>query len=165
VLNAQRLSGLPRHRREVVDIPEQKRKDKSVDRLIDVRKQRIDRLERERIEARHVWREARVRLHERKQRWRAAVQEAQDIWQQARAAFFQMSATSGQFRKAKAVYERMKVQAQQLHLESREAVRPCKTTRTAFFDARRRVMEANRQYEKLGLLRDELRLQDVEREM
>lgn len=161
-MSAQALLGGRRGKREVIDIPEQKKKDKSLDGLIDVRKQRIDRLERERIEARHAWRDARARLRDVKQRWRCALQEATDHWRQARAAFLQMTTTSGQFRKAKGIYERLKTHAAQLHLECREAVAPCKATRTAFFEARRRVMDANRQYEKLGILRDELRLQNME---
>ena len=156
--------GQRRSKREVLDVPESKVQDRSLDRLISVRKQRIDRFERERTEAREAWRRARNELCAMKERWREAVQDAKDFWQQSRADFFSMAITSGGFRKAKAVYERMKKQAAQLHLEARESVRPCKATRLEFFDARRRLLDANRQHEKLGMLRDEIRLMNAERE-
>ena len=43
------MFGQLRPKREVIDVPERKVEDKSLDRLITVRKQRIDRYERERI--------------------------------------------------------------------------------------------------------------------
>jgi hypothetical protein len=159
------MFGQLRSKREVIDVPERKTEDKSLDRLIMVRKQRIDRYERERTEARDAWRTARLKLREVKTRWHEAVEASKDFWQQARAEFFSMAITSGGFRKAKAIYERMKTHAAQLHLECREAVAPCKDSRRAFFDARRRLLDANRQYEKLGMLRDEMKLLNVEREI
>lgn len=158
------LIGRPRSQREVIDIHEPRKQDKSLDKLIVVRKQRIERLERERIEARAAWRETRQALREIKQRWRDAVDAAQDFWQEARAGFFKMTITSGQFRRAKAMYERMKADAAQLHLECREAVAPCKAARSEFFAARRRALDAYREHEKLGLLRDELRLLNTQQE-
>jgi hypothetical protein len=157
-------TGRPRSQREVIDIPEPRKQDKSLDKLIVVRKQRIERLERERVEARLAWRETRQALHDIKQRWRDAVDAAQDFWQESRAGFFKMAITSGQFRRAKAMYERMKGEAEQLHLESREAVVPCKAARSEFFAARRRALDAYRQHEKLGILRDELRLLNAQQE-
>ncbi|WP_211474750.1 hypothetical protein [Collimonas humicola] len=156
-MSRQSMQGKLRGKREVADVPEQRKKDKSLDSLINVRKQRIDRFERERNEAREAWRQLRVLLRAVKQRWRAALQEAMDYWRDARAGFLRMAITSGQFRKAKAVYERMQKQAAQLHLESREAVGPCKEARNEFFEARRRVMDANRQYEKICILRNEMK--------
>lgn len=153
-----------RSRREVLDVPEARVRDRSLDRLISVRKQRIDRFERECTEAREAWRAARLKLRELKARWRNALQEAKDFWRLARAEFFSMAITSGGFRKAKAIYERMKLQATQLHLECREAVLPCKDMRLEFFNARRRLLDANRQHEKLGMLRDEIRLMNAEKE-
>lgn len=166
-MSSQQMSSMfggGRSKREVIDVPESKVQDKSLDRLISVRKQRIDRFERERVEAREAWRAERMKLRDIKERWRIALQDARDFWQSARAEFFSMAMTSGGFRKAKAIYERMKREAAQLHLECREAVLPCKETRTEFFDARKRLLDANRQHEKLGMLRDEIRLLNVERE-
>ncbi|MGZ5801332.1 MAG: hypothetical protein ACXWJZ_11945 [Burkholderiaceae bacterium] len=151
-------------KREVIDVPEPGKQDKSLDKLIVVRKQRIERLERERVEARVAWRAERQALRTLKERWRKAVEAAQNGWQAARAEFFRMAMTSGQFRCAKAVYERMKEDAAQLHMECRAAVAPCKTKKTEFFEARRRVMDAHRQHEKLTMLRDEYRLLHAEPE-
>ncbi|WEF32227.1 hypothetical protein [Pseudoduganella chitinolytica] len=55
-----------RAKREVVDVPEPRRPDQSLARLLHVRKQRLGRLERERNEARQQWRQARTVLRERK---------------------------------------------------------------------------------------------------
>lgn len=160
----QSMLGGPRSKREVVDVPEARVMDRSLDRLILVRKQRIDRFERERSAALASWRAERVKLKELKVRWRAALREANRFWQEARAEFFSMTITSGSFRKAKAIYERMKLQASQLRLECREAVVPCKDARLEFFNARRRLLDANRQHEKLGMLRDEIRLINADKE-
>ncbi|HJV73237.1 MAG TPA: hypothetical protein VJ654_03370 [Noviherbaspirillum sp.] len=146
-----------RPRREVIDVPEQKVQDQSLDKLLKVRKQRLERLERERKEAREAWRKQRVELHDQKQAWRDAVQAYKDFWQEARASFYRLNLTSGQFRKAKAIYERMKKDAAQSHVECLEAVARCKKGRTQFFEAKRRVLQAHRQQEKLGILRDEIR--------
>lgn len=158
------LGGRGRSQREVIDIPESRKQDGSIDKLILVRKQRIERLERERVEARLAWRASRQAMRDVKQRWRDALDAAHDFWKEARAGFFKMAVTSGEFRRAKATYERMKEDAAQLHLESREAVAPCKTARTEFFAARRRALDAHRQHEKLSLLRDELKLLNAQPE-
>jgi hypothetical protein len=149
--------GGKRRQREVADIPEPKREDRSLDKLLAVRKQRLDRLERERREAREAWRELRRELREQKEGWRAAVQAYKDFWDQSRKDFFSMSLTSGQFRKAKAIYERMKKEAAQMHADCIEIVQRCKEGADAFFEARRCVVRANKQQEKLGILRDEIR--------
>ncbi|MFC7518732.1 hypothetical protein ACFQUU_27345 [Herbaspirillum sp. GCM10030257] len=148
--------GGPRAKREVIDVPEPKVQDRSLDKLLSVRKQRIDRLERERREMRDAWRKTRAALHDRKQGWRDAEQAYKDFWEEARANFFQMSTTSGQFRKAKAIYERMKGDAAQLRLECLDEVARCKRGRTKFFEAKQRLLQAHRQQEKLSILRDEL---------
>lgn len=154
-----------RSKREVIDVLEPKPQDKSLDKLLNVRKQRIDRLERERREAREAWRETRQELRTQKQRWRDAVQAYKDFWQQSREDFFRMALTSGQFRKAKAIYERMKQEAAQMRVDCLEVVGRCKQGRSGFFEARRRVLQASRQQEKLGILRDELRLLNMQSEM
>jgi hypothetical protein len=151
------LGGKPRGKREVIDVPEPKPEDKSLDRLLNVRKQRMDRLERERRESREAWKAKRVDLHDAVQRCRAARQATQDYWQQARAEFLNMVTTSGQYQKTKAIYARMKDAAAQCYLECQEEAAHCRAARDAFFEARRCVIHANKQQEKLGILRDEIR--------
>jgi hypothetical protein len=158
------LGGRSSTRREVIEVVERKKEDKTLDKLMGVRKQRISRFEQERNEAREAWRAARMDLRDVKERWRAAVQDAKDFWRQARDEFFQMATTSGQFRKAKAIYERMKTQAEQLHLESRQAVTPCRDTRQGYFAACQRVKDAYRQQEKLTIMCDEIRLSNRQEE-
>jgi DNA-binding XRE family transcriptional regulator len=164
VLAPQRMLGHTRRRREVRDVPEASFDRDDLAKIIGVRKQRLDRLERESIQARSAWRATRAALRDAKQCWRTALQEAQDFWQQARTEFLTMTTTSGQFRKAKAHYERMKSLAAQRHLECREAVLSCKEKRTQFFEARRRVLEAKRQQEKLVMMRNEIRMSQVREE-
>lgn len=152
------MSGIgKRGRREVIDVPEPRRPDQSLARLLHVRKQRLGRLERERNEARQQWRAARATLRERKEAWRLALAAAHDFWQAARDSFLQMSTTSGDLRKAKAAYERMKEEAARVHLGWREQLGRCNAAQRTFFAALERVLAANRQQEKLGILSDELR--------
>jgi hypothetical protein len=148
--------GRLRSKREVIDVQEIKPKDKSLNQLISVRKQRLERFERERIIAREAWRQSRRDLNDAKIAWRDALEAAKNFWQERRAEFFSMLITSGQFRRAKANYERMRDDAAQLHLVAREAVVPCKQSRKEFFDSIKRVIEANRDMEKLSILRDEI---------
>lgn len=146
-----------RGKREVVDVPEPRRPDQSLAQLLHVRKQRLGRLERERNEARIQWREGRVTLRTRKEERREAVSAADRFWQAARDNFLQMATTSGDLRKAKASYERMKEDAARRYLSWREQLTRCDAAQRAFFDAAARVLAANRQQEKLGILNDELR--------
>lgn len=143
-------------RREVADVPEPRPPDRRLDQLLHVRKQRLRRFERERNEARQAWRAERSDLAACKERWRHARDEAHAQWQAARTAFSQMTITSGDFKKAKAVYARMKQAASQLRVEWQECRQACRIAGAAFFAARQVVLEANRQQEKLGLLRDAL---------
>lgn len=163
-IGAPRMLGHASRRREVRDVPEASFDRDDLAKIIGVRKQRLDRLERESVQARAAWRGARVELRDAKQRWRASLQEAQAFWQQARTEFLTMTTTSGQFRKAKASYERMKSLAAQRHLACREAVLSCKEKRTHFFEARRHVLEAKRQQEKLVMMRDEIRMSQAREE-
>lgn len=149
--------GTRRGRREVVDVAERRAPDRRLDQLLHVRKQRLGRLERERNETRLAWRDRRRDANGLKGRWREAREQTQVQWAAARAAFSDMRITSGEFRKARAVYERMRKEAAQLHVDSQQAMRACRAAGADFFEARRRVMEADRQQEKLGVLRDELR--------
>src|SRR5207244_8048713 len=102
---------------------------------------------------------------EQKESWRDAVQAYKDFWEQSRQDFFSMNITSGQFRKAKAIYERMKKEAASLHAKCIEAVHHCKEGATAFFEARQRVLQANKQQEKLSILRDELKRATMQSEI
>ena len=151
-------------RREVRDVPEERFQRDDLAKVISVRKQRLGRLERESAEARTAWRNARSELRGAKQQWRHAVEEAQLFWRKAREAFLSLATTSGQFRKAKAVYERMKMEVTRRHLECREAVVSSKEKQKLFFEARRRVMEARLQQEKLVMMRDEIRSSQLREE-
>jgi hypothetical protein len=147
-----------RSRREVIDVPETRPPDKSLDLLLKLRKQRIERYEQERGLTRAQWRRQRAELRDLKERRRQALQDAKDYWQQARDQFLSMVTTSGQYRKAKAIYERMKESASKLYEECQGAVSRCRSSRTAFFEACKALRDAQRQHEKLGMLRDEIRL-------
>lgn len=150
-------AGGGRGRREVIDVAERKVEDRRLDQLLHVRKQRLGRLERERNEAREAWRAQRLAFRQAKQRWRAMLAEATSQWQRSREQFLQMTLTNGQFSKAKAVYKRLQNEAAQLYLACQEQLRSCREAGTAFFLARMNVLQANRQQEKLGIMRDEIR--------
>lgn len=148
-----------RARREVVDVAEPRRQDDSLGKLLHVRKQRLGRLERERNEARQRWRAQRETLRAKKVERRRLLAETAAFWQEARAAFFAMTSTTGQFGAAKARYEKMKEEAAVSYLRWREELGRCHAAQRAFFDALDAVRAAQRQQEKLGILRDELREQ------
>lgn len=149
--------GGARGRREVVDVAERKVEDRRLDQLLHVRKQRLGRLERERNEAREAWRARRQAFRQAGQRWRDTLAEAKSQWQRSREEFLRMTLTNGQFSQAKAVYKRLQNEAAQLYLACQEQLRGCRQARTAFFLARQNVLQANRQQEKLGIMRDEIR--------
>ncbi|MGI4937586.1 MAG: hypothetical protein ACRYF5_12700, partial [Janthinobacterium lividum] len=121
-----------------------------------VRKQRLGRLERERNEARAAWREQRTLFGQARQKRRELQQETDMLWSQARSAFLKMSTTSGQYRNAKAVYERMKKEVANLYLKAQEELTLCRDARRTFFSSLEAVVTANKQQEKLGIMRDEL---------
>lgn len=129
-------------------------------RLVGIRKHLLARCEQEQRDARDAWRKARSELHDLKCRWRQALEDAKQQWIAARAEFFQMRTTSGQFKRHKAVYQRMKDAAAQLHLDAREAVPVCREAGRVFFVAVRRVAEAKMKQEKLNFMREELRAQN-----
>jgi hypothetical protein len=164
-LGSQGGFGARRGKREVIDVIEPKAQDRTLDKLLNVRKQRIERFERERREAREAWRRSRQQLRDAKEAWRTAVQDAKDFWQAAREEFFRMSTTSGEFRKAKATYERMKGEAMELRLACNEFVSRAKAAGREFFASRLRLLQANKQQEKLSILRDEIRLMTKQSEM
>lgn len=150
------LLGKERSRREATDVPERRVEDSRLHDLIALQRLRVERSERERSEARESWRAARNELRRARLRWRSAAQEAKAEWEQARAGFFKMVTTSGQFRKARAIYERKKAHAEQLHLQSCETAASCRERGRLFFQACRRVLDANRHQEKFHMLRDEM---------
>lgn len=156
--------GQARPKREPIEVIEPRPRDKSLDKLLGVRKQRLGRFERERKEAQERWRHARARLHEEKLAWREATQATRDFWTQARHEFLTMNTTSGQYQRAKATYERMKEHCANLRMGCLEAVEKCRNARSGFFEARERVLTANRQQEKLTFMRDELRAQHEQSE-
>ncbi|GEM_PF-1035522 len=149
--------GKPAGKREVVDVAEPKRPDRRLDQLLNVRKQRLGRLERERNEARSSWRVLRADLGEKTDQWRQARERAQSEWMAARAAFFGMTITNADFKRAKTAYERMKMEAGQMRLACVSLARACRQAGDDYFIARQRVKDANKQQEKLTVLRDEMK--------
>jgi hypothetical protein len=157
--------GKPKSRREPVEVIEPRPQDKSLDQLLGVRKQRLDRMERERREARQAWKNARAALRAAKLGWRAAIADMKAFWAQARKDFLSMHTTSGQYQKGKAKYERMKQAAAGERVLCLEALTHCRARRATFFAARARVLSANRQQEKLTIIRDDLRRINEQQEM
>ncbi|MES2743024.1 MAG: hypothetical protein V4754_19035 [Pseudomonadota bacterium] len=151
-------------RREPVDVLEPRKPDRQLDQLIAVRTHRISTFERARLRARQSWRLERAGLRRAAQDWRDAVEQSQQCWRDARAEFFAMRSTSGDFRRAKAVYERMKRAALELQAAAVRAVEPCRDARRAFFTARDQLREAQRQQEKLTILRDQIKLANQQAE-
>lgn len=156
--------GQAKPKREPIEVLEPKPPDKSLDKLLSVRKQRLGRLERERKDAQERWRSARARLREEKLAWRASTQSTKEFWGQARKEFMSMNTTSGQYQRAKATYERMKEHCATLRMSCLETLERCRAMRNKFFEARERVLQANRQQEKLTVMRDELLAQHQQNE-
>jgi hypothetical protein len=143
------LTGL---RREPVDLPEPKRQDKSLLKLIGVHKRRLERMEWECLQARDNWRELRVTVTKVKQDWRDAQQHAQDFWAEARAEFFRMEISSGKFRTAKGAYERKKLEAEQIHIQAREAAQCARKSGQGYFVLKQMVRDGHVRSEKLDIL-------------
>jgi hypothetical protein len=148
--------GAARSKREAIDVPEPKAPDRTLDRLLGVRKHRLERLERESLAARDAWRGHRIRLGDTKRSWREACLHAQEFWRQARARYFAMESSSGEFGAAKSGFNRLKREAAQVLLSWRETRAACETAQREFFAARERLAQARRQQEKLGMFRDEM---------
>lgn len=142
--------------REIAEFSALRKPDTDLGQLISLRKLRIDRLEHEHNELRVKLQQAKSELHVKKMRWRAAVRASFEFWQSARQEFFMMSTTSGQFRQAKARYERMKKDASQKRLECIELLRPCLEKRKDFFLTKKNLNEARHQHEKLLLMQEQL---------
>ncbi len=143
------LTGL---RRELVDIPEPKRQDKSLPKLIGVHKLRLELMERECLQARTAWRELRTNVARVKQDWRNAQQHARDFWADARADFFRMEISSGKFRTAKGAYERKKLEAERIHIQAREAAQRARRAGQAYFMHKQLVRAGHLRSEKLDIL-------------
>ncbi|NRR30410.1 hypothetical protein HSX11_09425 [Oxalobacteraceae bacterium] len=153
-----------RAQREVVDGPEARPPERGLEQLLGVRRQRLERLERERREVRAHWRALRLALRETRQRWRAALCDAEEDWRKAQGQFFGMLGTSGQFRSARQAYQDRRDEAGALRLACREHAAGARSAGRDFFAVRRRVGEARLRQEKLTMLRDALRLAEVKGE-
>lgn len=150
--------------REAVDVPEEGKKDKRLDELIAVHEHRLFQLERERQEARAEWREVRYSLREMNGRSKKAFEDTREYWEKKRAGFFSMVITSGEFRKAKSVYERLKQEAMQLRLKARETVPECRTAKERFFATAQKLIVERLHIEKLKIMRDEILRQAADKE-
>ena len=139
-------------KREPVDIPEPRRQDKSLPKLISVHKRRLERMEWETRQARANWRALRETVRTVKDQWRAAKQHALDFWTAARTEFFQMVISSGKVRIAKAVYERKKIEAEQIHLKSREAAQAARQAGHEYFVAKATLRAQHLHCEKFDIL-------------
>ncbi|HEY8608145.1 MAG TPA: hypothetical protein VIM12_13605 [Noviherbaspirillum sp.] len=144
-------------RREAPEIREPKAEDRNLVLLQRLRRQRVERYEQERMRAKAEWRRQRMALRDLKQRRREAQREAKEYWQRAREEFIGMTITSGQYRRAKTIYERMKEIAAQRYLDCQEAVAHCRLRRSGYFAACLQLQQAQRQHEKLEMFRQELR--------
>ncbi|NHZ91126.1 hypothetical protein F2P45_19195 [Massilia sp. CCM 8733] len=144
-------------RREAPEVAEPRVPDRTIERLLGVRKQRLERFERERREAREHWRGRRDALRLAKLAWRDAREGAAEHWRQARARFFAMETDSRQFRAAQGGYERMKRDTAQRLLAWRERAGQSRAAGSAFFAAHHRLAEARRQQEKLDILRQHIK--------
>ena len=147
--------------REVQDVPEPVRKDCPLDKLVRIRRQRIEKSERDCLRARQHWRECRRQLRQQSQGSKDAESRAQQCWKKARKDFFDMSISSGQFKKAKAVFKKMQATAAEMRALAHAAVDESKLARTAYFKAKVNLAEARKQAEKLDLMSEELRRTDV----
>jgi hypothetical protein len=145
-------------RREPVEVAEPRAPDRTLERLIGVRKHRLERLERERRDARDHWRQTRAALRLTKLLWRGARQAASDHWDHARQQFFAMETDSRQFRAAQGGFERMKRETGQRLLAWRDNVAGSRAAGSAFFAAHDRLRQARRQQEKLDMLREQMQL-------
>lgn len=147
----------PRAVREPVEVPEPRRRDLTMDRLVAVRGQRLERYERERLVAQSAWRAARARLREHKLATRGLRAAADAQWQQARRDFFAMAIGSAAYQGARGAYARMRGLAAAELLAWREAHRAARQAGAAYAAARAVLRQARRAQEKLTLLRDEAR--------
>lgn len=144
-------------RREAVDVAEPRVPDRTLERLLGVRKHRLERLEREQRDAREQWRQRRGALRQAKLSWRDARQEAFDHWQRARQQFFAMETDSREFRAAQGGYERMKRDTGQRLLAWRDRAGESRAAGAVFFAAHRQLRDARRQQEKLDILREHIK--------
>lgn len=144
-------------RREPVELAEPRVPDRTLERLLGVRKNRLERLEREQRDAREQWRQRRGALRQAKLLWRGARLAADQHWQNARRQFFAMETDSRQFRADQGGYERMKRDTGQRLLAWRESAVAGRAAGAVFFAAHRQLREARRQQEKLDILREHIR--------
>lgn len=153
-----------RLRQEAYDVPEPVRKDCPLEKLVRIRRQRIEKSERDCLRARQYWRECRLQLRQKNQGSKEAESRAQQCWQQARRDFFDMSISSGQFRAAKAAFKKMQAAAAEMRVLARAAAKESRLARVAYFRARTTLAEVRKQAEKLDLMSEELRRADGQEE-
>lgn len=155
--------GRPR-RREPVEVAEPARPDRRLAELGVLRGLRTAGAERLQQAMRGAWRRERAALRVAIEAWRAAERRTHREWSEARAAFFAMRSTSGQFRAAKARYERARADSALQAAAARGAVPGCRAAGRRFFAACAALAAARKRQEKLALLEQELARQAVQGE-
>ncbi|AWL03531.1 hypothetical protein ACFOHT_05675 [Massilia oculi] len=145
------------HRREPVDVKDPARPDPRMAELGRLRQLRTASAEREQLARRAAWRTARAALHAAVAAWRAGEARTMRDWQDARAAFFAMRCSGGQFRAAKAAYERGRREGAVARAAAQEQVGACRADGRRYFAAGEEVRRARKRQEKLRILDGELR--------
>lgn len=143
-------------RREPVELPEPARPDPRLAELGRLRALRSASAERQQQALRAAWRRERAALHEATGAWREADRRAHHEWGEARAAFFAMRSTSGQFRAAKARYERACADSALQRAALHQAVDACRVAGRSFFAACAALRAARKRQETFALLEQEL---------
>ena len=146
-----------RHRREPVDLPEPARPDPRMGELGRLRALRTAGAEREQLALRKRWRQERAALRQAVEAWRAGERRTRDDWQAARAAFFAMQCSGGQFRAAKAAYERGRQGGALARAAAQEQAAGCRASGRRFFAAGEALRQARKRQEKLRILDQELK--------
>lgn len=147
------------HRREPVDVPDPARPDPRMAELGRLRTLRTASAERAQLAQRGVWRAARESLRAQVAAWRAGEEKTLQDWLDARAAFFAMRCSGGQFRAAKAAYERGRREGTLARAAAREQAGVCRSDGRRYFAAGEEVRRARKRQEKLRILDQELRRQ------
>lgn len=146
-----------RQRREPVDLADPARPDPRMAELGRLRTLRTASAEREQLALRGAWRAARQGLHAAITAWRAGERQTQHDWQEARAAFFAMRCSGGQFRAAKAAYERGRREGALARAAALAQAADCRADGRRYFAAGDAVRQARKREEKLRILDGELR--------
>lgn len=150
-------AGARPRRREPVEVAEPVRPDRRLAELGRLRGLRTGAAEREQQVLRGAWRGQRAALRTAIAAWRAAEERLHKEWQEARAAFFAMRSSSGQFRAAKAVYERARRDSALARAAAQGQAGECRDAGRRFFEACERLRAARKRQEKLAMLDQELK--------